>query len=146
MSSVEKIIIKSTAFKNGGEIPSLYTCDGHDIVPDLEWNAVKDANYYAIKVDDPDVPNGVWVHWLTINIPFRKLAIDAGEPAGEAILNSFGFPNYGGPCPPSGTHRYFFRVYAFKEELMDVSMENFEEKIKGKVIAYGEIMGTYTRK
>src|SRR5574337_959312 len=106
--------ISSPAFENNGMIPSEYTCDGSDISPPLVFSEIpKGARSLAIIMDDPDAPMGIFTHWIVWNISSNKTQFVKGEktsfPQGRT---SFGSKSYGGPCPPSGTHRYFFKLYA----------------------------------
>ncbi len=108
------------AFVDGGLIPALYTCDGEDISPPLSWEGAPPGTVsFALICEDPDAPGGTWVHWVLWNLPCGRTSLEEGVPAvpelaGEARqgLNSWGRIGWGGPCPPSGTHRYEFRVYA----------------------------------
>lgn len=112
--------ITSPSFQENAFIPSKYTCDGENINPPLVISDVSaDAKSLALIVDDPDAPVGTFVHWLVWNIPPRVGEIKEGSlPEGSIQgTNDFGKKEYGGPCPPSGTHRYFFRLYALNQEL-----------------------------
>jgi Raf kinase inhibitor-like YbhB/YbcL family protein len=112
--------IKSRAFNNNGNIPKRYTCQGENINPPLEILDIPDrAKTLALIVDDPDAPNKTWVHWLIWNIPVADHSIEEGEPPQNAMcgINDFEKLEYGGPCPPSGTHRYFFKIYALDDVL-----------------------------
>src|SRR6266516_726015 len=112
--------VTSTAFTEGQPIPKQYTCDGINISPPLEWSGVpKNAKTIAIICDDPDAPAGTWVHWVVYNLPADKIGLIENTPATETLpgggmqgTNDFKKFGYGGPCPPSGTHRYFFKLYA----------------------------------
>ncbi len=151
MSTLE---IRSTAFDPGGRIPSRYTCDGEDISPPFSWNAdLPKIAAYALIVDDPDAPMGTWVHWVAWNIPNPSLA--EGIPARTKLedgtrqgRNSWNKTGYGGPCPPSGEHRYFFKVHAL-DTLLDLSEATdaaaLSKAMKGHVLAQGEIVGRYAR-
>lgn len=145
-TEMKSIIVESNSFSNGGEIPSKYTCDGNDISPHLKWVGVEGAKAYALLADDPDAPSGTWTHWRIINIPANKTELEEGESAGEELKTSFGVIGYGGPCPPSGTHRYYFKIFALDVKLDNVTAENFDSKIAEHTIAKGQIMGKYTRK
>lgn len=127
-------------------IPKKYSCQGEDISPDLEWsNYPKETKYFALVVDDPDAPNGTWVHWVLVNIPLGVNEISEGETEGQEIENDFERPEYGGPCPPSRKHRYYFRLYALSDSLEDVTKENFREKINEKAIDSASIMAYYQK-
>lgn len=151
-----EINIESRNFEEGGFIPSKYTCDGENISPQLSWTcSVEGVKTYAIIVEDPDVPGGDFTHWIVYNIPsWINSMMENTTPAknipDEILMgtNDFGRIGYGGPCPPSGIHRYFFRIYglntavhldsgAMKKEVM--------KKIEGHIIARGELMGKYQR-
>jgi hypothetical protein len=148
--------LSTTAFAPGGRIPMQYTCDGSDFSPDLEWeDAPKETLSFTLVVDDPDAPRGAWVHWLAYNIPapaFRlaaKIAREAEHPSGlKQGTNSWGRIGYGGPCPPAGTHRYFFRLYALDVELDlpgGATRDELEAAMAGHVLDQAELMGTYSR-
>ena len=144
--AMEEITVESNSFSEGEEIPAEYTCQGNDVSPHLKWSAVDGAKTYALLVEDPDAPMGTWIHWKIVDIPAEKTELKEGEVAGEAIVNSFGGTAYGGPCPPSGRHRYFFKVFALSTELENVTAENFDSLVAEHAIAKGQIMGTYEKK
>lgn len=148
--------LTSTAFAPGAAIPMQYTCDGSDFSPDLAWDgAPGDAQSFALIVDDPDAPRGTWTHWVAYNIPgaaFRlaaKIPREAEHPSGlKQGTNSWGRIGYGGPCPPAGTHRYFFRLYALDSTLDlpgGAGREQVEQAMAGRVLDRAELMGTYSR-
>jgi len=148
--------LSTTAFTPGGLIPLPYTCDGSDFSPDLEWeDAPAGTRSFALIMDDPDAPRGTWVHWLIYNIPapaFRlaaKLPREAEHPSGlKQGANSWGRIGYNGPCPPSGTHRYFFRLHALDAELDlpgGADRAALEAAMAGHVLDRAELMGTYSR-
>jgi Raf kinase inhibitor-like YbhB/YbcL family protein len=144
--------ITSSAFTEGGKIPDKYTCNGENVLPPLTIvNVPQNAKSLAIIVDDPDAPGGTWTHLLVWNISPDKLQIVEGDSLEGAIFgtNDFGDTNYGGPCPPSGTHRYFFRVYALNK-VLDIPQGSsrivFENAIRERAISQSFTMGTYTRK
>lgn len=149
--------LTSPAFQEGGHIPSAYTCDGKDISPALKWeNPPEGTAAFALICDDPDAPVGTWVHWVIYNIPadYRRLPegissepkLQDGMLQGKNSWNRFG---YGGPCPPGGTHRYFFKLYAL-DSLLAVSegltIEALLERMKGHVLGECQLMGRYARK
>ncbi|UCD75463.1 MAG: YbhB/YbcL family Raf kinase inhibitor-like protein [Phycisphaerales bacterium] len=147
--------VTSPAFKHESAIPAKYTCDGEDISPPLSWSAGPEGTAsYALIMDDPDAPGRTWVHWVVFNLTEPALAegVSAKDrPAAglEEGDNSWRSVGYGGPCPPSGTHRYFFKVYALDTMLSFVAAptkENLHAAMKGHVLAQGELMGTYARK
>jgi Raf kinase inhibitor-like YbhB/YbcL family protein len=149
------IIVTSTAFTEGGMIPTKYTCDGEDISPPIDWsNIPPQAKSIALICDDPDAPKGPWVHWVAYNILPEKPGLPEHARMGTANddgkqgFNSFKNNSYGGPCPPSGSHRYFFRVYALDTMLdlrWDITREDLEKAMKGHVLAEGSLMGRYQR-
>jgi len=149
--------IKSTAFKEGEMIPSKYTCDGPDVSPPLEWsNVPENTKSFALINDDPDAPVGTWVHWVIFNIPGNENKLEENIPKKEVLRNGarqgkndFGRIGYGGPCPPGGTHRYYFKLYALKKELDLKPGSTKRELLKameGNVIAEAYLMGKYSRR
>jgi hypothetical protein len=149
------ITLKSSAFAEGQPIPKLYTCDGDNVSPPLEWsNVPKEAKSLALIVEDPDAPLGLFTHWIVYNLPPTTKglpqgvrAIDANIPQGR---NDFGKVGYGGPCPPSGTHRYVFRLYALNDTLdrgsRQLKRAELLTMMRGRSVAMGALMGTYGRK
>ncbi len=139
----------SNDFERGGMIPHMFTCDGEDLSPHLAWEDVpEDTKSFAVIVDDPDAPMGTWVHWLVADIPQDVHEIPRGTvPHGATqIANDFRKIDYGGPCPPSGTHRYFFRLYALDTKfLTGVNERNFYEMVEKHKIAIAVLMGKYSR-
>ncbi len=143
----------SPVFENNGFIPLRYTCDGENVSPPLLIeNIPKEAESLILIMDDPDAPVGVFDHWILINIPINhgktSLKIEENTAPGTQVLNSFGRHQYGGPCPPSGTHRYFFKAYALDEELkvnLDAGKKGVEEAMEGHILAKGELIGLYKR-
>lgn len=150
------ITITSSAFTEGAMIPKKHTCDAEDISPDLKWSGVpQGAKSLALICDDPDAPVGTWVHWVLFNIPPDITALQAGIPADATLKNGarhgkndFRKLGYGGPCPPGGTHRYYFKLYALDTVL---TLESGSTKaqllaaMKGHLLAEGQLMGTYKR-
>jgi Raf kinase inhibitor-like YbhB/YbcL family protein len=143
-----EIKITSPAFKNNAPIPKKYTCDGDDINPPLKLEGLPDeAKSIVLMIDDPDAPMGTWDHWIVWNIPPMGEIAENVVPGVEG-MNDFQRQSYGGPCPPSGTHRYFFKVYALKEKLdLDTNSRksNVEKAMEGKILAKGELIGLYNR-
>jgi hypothetical protein len=141
--------LKSENFVDTGNIPSEFTCDGEDISPQLSWEDVPaKTKSFALAVTDPDCPGG-WIHWLVYDIIKDLREIKQGSlPAGAKELeNDFGKKPYGGPCPPSGTHRYFFTLYALDtEHLEGVNKRNFLDKIEKHIIKKAAIKGLYKRR
>lgn len=149
--------IRSPAFQQDGMIPSRYTCDGDDISPELTWSDVPEGTRsLALICDDPDAPMGTWVHWVIYNIPPDKRSLAEAFPKDKKIpdgtlqgITDFRRTGYGGPCPPGGTHRYYFKLYALdtvlslsagktKQELLDA--------MKGHQLAEAGLMGRYKRR
>ena len=143
--------IKS-AFENNTKIPDKYTCNGEDISPLLEISEIpKGAKTLAIIVDDPDAPRGTWLHWTIWNIEVTgsNVSISEGEAPGIEGKNDFGNTEYGGPCPPSGNHRYFFKVYALDAALVlekGASKQQLEKAMQGHLLDKAEIIGLYSKK
>ena len=152
--------VTSSAFQQGGSIPSQYTCEGKDVSPPLSWSgAGSNAKTFALIVDDPDAPDPakpqrVYVHWVVYNIPagtssLPENASKTGMPKGAVQgKNDWGKPEYGGPCPPIGRHRYFFKLYALDTELTGLkaaTKADIERAVKGHVVDSGELMGTYQK-
>lgn len=146
-----KMKITSSAFQAGGNIPSKFTCDGANVNPPLHFDQVPaEAKSLALIVDDPDAPGGTFVHCLIWNIDPKTTDIGENSVPPNAVQgkNGFGKSGYGGPCPPSGTHRYYFRVYA-----LDVTglkggstRADLDRTMQGHIIAQGELMGRYSKK
>jgi Raf kinase inhibitor-like YbhB/YbcL family protein len=146
--------IKSRSFNNNGKIPERYTCDGEDINPPLEIRDIPQGTQtLALVVDDPDAPNKVWVHWLIWNIPVttQSYSIEENNSPQNAIYgtNDFDRFKYGGPCPPSDTHRYFFKVYALNDELKlkeGATKEELMNAIEQYKIDSAQLVGLYSKK
>jgi Raf kinase inhibitor-like YbhB/YbcL family protein len=148
--------ITSSAFSNGEMIPARYTCDGSDVSPDLSWRGVPNtAKSLALICDDPDAPMGTWVHWVLFNIPAEAVGLPA-EISSSATLengarhgkNDFRRLGYGGPCPPGGTHRYFFKLYALDTELKldsGITKAQLVEAMQGHILVEAQLMGRYKR-
>lgn len=142
---------KSDAFANGQSIPMKYTCTGNNVSPALTWNnAPSGTQSFALIVDDPDAPAGTWVHWVLYNIPAGTTELpESADPSSfSAGKNSAGHMSYDGPCPPSGTHRYFFKLYALDSTLSlspGATKEQLLDAMKGHILAQGELMGTFSK-
>jgi Raf kinase inhibitor-like YbhB/YbcL family protein len=149
------IVLASPAFSNGGSIPVKYTCDGEDVSPPLEWGkSPTGTQSFVLIMEDPDAPVGTWVHWIVYYLPTDARFIPENFRNGTRFddvaalfgKNSWGKTAYGGPCPPSGTHRYTFILYAldsvpaFPEES---TRKQVLAAIEGHVLGSGELMGTY---
>jgi Raf kinase inhibitor-like YbhB/YbcL family protein len=146
---MKQLRINSSAFENNGYIPSKYTCDGEDVNPPLNIEGLpKETLSLTLIVDDPDAPMGTWDHWIVWNIePTEK--VEENKVPGIEGINDFHRHSYGGPCPPSGTHRYFFKVYALDTMLdLDVNSrkKDVERAIKHHIIAKGHVIGLYKRR
>jgi Raf kinase inhibitor-like YbhB/YbcL family protein len=146
-----KMKITSSAFQQGGNIPSKFTCDGANTNPPLQISDVPpEAKSLVLIVDDPDAPSGLFTHWAVWNISPQTSTIAEGSgPKGAQGTNDFGRSGYGGPCPPSGTHRYYFKIFALDRELdlpFGAKRSQLDAAMKGRVIAQGELMGRYSRK
>jgi Raf kinase inhibitor-like YbhB/YbcL family protein len=146
--------ITSSAFSPEGNIPTQYTCDGRNISPPLAWSSAPDGTKsLALIVDDPDAPSKTWVHWVLYNIsPSQGELTEGISPHALAELgarggrNDFGKPNYGGPCPPSGTHHYHFKLYALDTTLDgDFDKEELLKAMEGHVLEQAELIGKYGR-
>lgn len=149
--------LKSQAFAAGEMIPAKYTCDGQDISPPLSWSDPPAGTIeFALISDDPDAPVGTWVHWVMWNIPASASALDENLPKTASLLNGtkqgttdFRRIGYGGPCPPSGTHRYYFKLYALDTALnlpASTTKKDLEKAIQGHILGQAELMGTYRRR
>lgn len=149
--------ITSSAFNHEGDIPSIYTCDGQDISPALSWSGIPEgAVSLALINDDPDAPGGTWVHWVVFNMPASMNGLPENvaskDLAAQGIvegITSFRRTGYGGPCPPSGTHRYYFKLVA-----LDISLDldggagkaEVVEAMEGHLLDQTELMGRYSRR
>lgn len=149
-TSMTTFTLSSSAFVHEGMLPSKYTCDGEDMSPPLSWSGVPEGTRsLALTMDDPDAPRGTWDHWVAFNISPTLHGVEEGtEPSGVAGKNSGGKKGYGGPCPPSGTHRYFFHLYALDTELPleeGATKQDVLAAMEGHVLGSAELMGTYQR-
>jgi len=156
MEEAMSMELTSNAFTQGQPIPEQYSCKGENISPALSWGEPPaDTQSFALIMDDPDAPAGTWVHWVLFNIPASTRSLPEAFPADKTLPNgsmsgksSFGGPGYGGPCPPSGTHRYFFKLYALDEMLAISAGANkgeLEKAMVGHILAQAELMGTFTK-
>ena len=154
------LALTSTAFRHDGSIPAVYTCQGKDISVPLAWSDLPaGTRSLALIVDDPDAPDPAapkrtWVHWVLYNLPpsaaglpeaVKPLALPKGTLAGR---NDWGRTGYGGPCPPIGRHRYFFKLYALDVVLPDLGepdKQRLEQAMQGHVLARHELVGTYAK-
>ena len=170
VSGQPKITVQSSEFADNGKIPPVFTCDGADHSPPLEWSGVpKSARALALICDDPDAPAGTWSHWVVFNLPAQVKGLKEVIPPDDTIpadkmvgtdlrakdlvparqgKNDFGKTGYGGPCPPSGTHRYFFRLYALDASLdlqATATRADVLKAIKNHVVAEGHVIGLYEK-
>ena len=149
---MSQLSIESPAFPHNGMIPPEHTCDGADANPPLSIrNAPEGTRSLALIVDDPDAPGKTWVHWVIWNLPPDTAEIPSkGVPAGALQgKNDFGKQAYGGPCPPSGTHRYFFKLYALDAPLplkAGAVKAQLEEAMQGHILGKAELIGLYRRR
>jgi len=152
-----EITVTSSAFQEGEMIPRKYTCDGANVSPPVAWTGVPDgAKSIALISDDPDAPVGTWVHWVLYNLPLDSTGLAEGIKPVEKLdngarhgLNDFRKFGYGGPCPPGGTHRYYFKVYALNAVLElkpNATKADLVKAMEGKMLAQGQLIGKFTRK
>lgn len=151
---MQKITIKSEDFKYGENIPAEYTCDGKNISPGLFWNGIPvGTKSIALIMDDPDAPKGTFVHWILFNLPANvdklpRSIIPRGSFLKNEGMTDFGRTGYGGPCPPSGIHRYYFRLYALDILLnleSGATRKQVDNSMIGHILASGELLGLYKR-
>jgi len=151
-----EIKITSSAFEDGGLIPAKYTCDGSDVSVPLQWDAVPEGTKsIALICDDPDAPMGTWVHWVIFGLPAETRELAENLPSDATLANGakqgitdFGRTGYGGPCPPSGTHRYFFRIYALDTAVdltSNAKKHDLLEAMEGHILGQGRLIGKYKR-
>ena len=153
--------LRSSAFSAGGEIPSRYTCEGLDQSPPLAWTEPPSGTRsLALVVDDPDAPDPkapqtTWVHWVVVGIPAQARQLPDGAGSGRLPggarngANDWKRGDYGGPCPPIGRHRYFFKLYALDASLSDLSSPSkaeLERAMQGHILGQAELIGTYQKK
>ena len=145
---MKKLSVTSPAFENNKIIPAKYTCDGDDVNPPLIIKGIPEkAKTLALIVDDPDAPMGTWDHWIVWNIPPTG-KIEENTVPGTEGMNNARKHSYGGPCPPYGTHRYFFKVYALDTKLTlnpDSKKKDVEKAMESHILAKGELVGLYRR-
>ncbi|MBU1852787.1 MAG: YbhB/YbcL family Raf kinase inhibitor-like protein [Candidatus Omnitrophica bacterium] len=141
--------LTSPEFENNSVIPGKFTCQGEDVNPALLIEGVpENAKTLALIVDDPDAPMGTWIHWVVYNIPIIS-RIEEDSIPGKQGTNDFGRNDYGGPCPPSGTHRYFFKIYALDTELdlkEGIHKRDLENAMEGHIMDKAELIGLYKKK
>ena len=150
---LSSFMLSSPAFEQGQPIPVRYSCKGADISPALAWqNAPKKTQSFALIMDDPDAPKGVWVHWIVYNLPATVTGLpeQANIPSFDGVVGMNSWPKvaYGGPCPSSGKHRYVFKLYAL-DKMFDLpagaTKEQLLQAMKGHILAQTELMGTFEK-
>ena len=156
----KEFTLESPAFRHGERVPVRHTCEGEDVSPKLTWSgAPEGTKSYALIMYDPDAPVGTFIHWVLYDIPANRTELPEAVPRGQQIVegigvqgrNDFGYIGYGGPCPPRGhgTHRYFFALHALSVESLGLrpgaSADEVLAAIKGRVLGYAVLMGTYSR-
>jgi Raf kinase inhibitor-like YbhB/YbcL family protein len=152
----EAIQITSTAFQQGGAVPVKYSCDGDNVSPPLAWSGIPEgAQSIALICDDPDAPGMIWVHWVLFNLPPDTGELSENVPDQETLsngarhgINDSANLGYNGPCPPPGTHRYYFKIYALDTMLnlqAGATKTQLLNAMSGHILAEGELMGTYAR-
>ncbi len=150
------MIVKSSVFSEGAIMRAKYTCDGEDVSPPLTWSgAPGETQSFTLICDDPDAPAGTWVHWVFYDIPGSVSELPENVPGqknpktgGAQGVNDFRKIGYGGPCPPGGTHRYYFKLYALDKEIgmaPGASKQQVSAAMKGHVLAEAQLMGRYRR-
>jgi Raf kinase inhibitor-like YbhB/YbcL family protein len=146
---MKELKVKSSAFEPNNPIPKKYSCDGQDINPPLNIDGIpKEAKTLALIIDDPDASSGTFDHWVVYNIPASTSQIGENTVPGTEGLNSARQSGYMGPCPPSGTHRYFFKVYSLDTELklgVNSKRKDVEKAMQNHILAKGELVGLYSR-
>lgn len=151
-----EIKLTTTAFQEGEQIPKKYTCDGENISPPLEWSGIpQETQSIALICDDPDAPMGTWVHWVVFNIPASLNKLSEKIPDNKVLehgtsqgSNDFRKIGYGGPCPPSGIHRYFFKIYSLDKRIEltpGATKGELLHEMSGHILAEGKLMGKYSR-
>ncbi len=147
--------LRSEAFSDGGMLPQRFSCEGADISPPLEWGSIPAATKtLALICDDPDAPMGTWVHWVYYNIP-PITALPEGIPGvarpptgGIQGINDFKKTGYGGPCPPAGVHRYYFKLYALDSQVQlpeGATKNQLIKAMEGHILAKALLMGRFSR-
>ncbi len=146
------MLLSSPAFAQGGPIPARFTCEGQDVSPELAWSGAPAATKsFALIVDDPDAPGGTWTHWVLFDVPAATTKLAEGSKGvGLEAMTSWDRSGWGGPCPPSGTHRYFFKLLALDVPALGkaagASREEVEAATSGHVLARASWMGTYAKR
>src|SRR5690349_1751331 len=152
LHAASSISVATSAFQAGGDIPAKFTCNGANVNPELKIKGVpNEAKSLVLIVDDPDAPRGLFTHWILWNIDPKTTDISENSVPGGGVqgTNDFGKRNYGGPCPPSGTHRYFFKIFALDSKLdlkPSARRAELDAAMKGHVVAQGELVTRYSHK
>ena len=152
MNAASSISITSPAFQAGGDIPAKFTCNRTNVSPELQISGVpNEAKSLVLIVDDPDAPRGLFTHWIVWNIDPKTTRIAEKSAPAAAVqgTNDFGKSNYGGPCPPSGTHSYFFKIFALDTKLElrpSAHRAELDAAMRGHILAQGELMARYSHK
>ena len=152
MNAASSISITSPAFQAGGDIPAKFTCNGTNVSPELQISGVpNEAKSLVLIVDDPDAPRGLFTHWIVWNIDPKTTRIAEKSAPAAAVqgTNDFGKSNYGGPCPPSGTHSYFFKIFALDTKLelrSSAHRAELDAAMRGHILAQGVLMARYSHK
>ncbi len=145
---MEKLTVLSAAFRNNEKIPPKYTCDGKNVNPPLRIEGIpKEAKSLVLIIEDPDAQSGLWIHWVVWNIPPTGIINENSIPGQEGLTTSKRHA-YGGPCPPFGTHRYFFKIYALDTKLdlnANSGKQDVEKVVQKHILAKGELVGLYGR-
>ena len=152
-ATMTRLELTSAAFQNGQAIPTQFTCDGGDQVPELRWSdPPSGTKSFALVIDDPDAPSGTFRHWGVFDIPASARSIGGGQRIGTEVTNDFGKPGYGGPCPPKGhgPHHYHFKLFALNVDRLgldaNAKIADVERTARQHAIAERELIGTYQRK
>jgi hypothetical protein len=152
VNAASSISITSPSLQAGGDIPAKFTCDGTNVSPEFHMTRVpNEAKSLVLIVDDPDAPRGLLTHWIVWNIDSKttRVAENGAPTAGVQGTNDFGKRSYGGPCPPQGTHRYSFKIFALDTKLElkpSARRAELDAAMRGHVLAQGELMGRYSHK
>ena len=152
VNAASSISITSPSFQAGGDIPAKFTCSGTNVSPELQISSVpNEAKSLVLIVDDPDAPRGLFTHWIVWNVDSKttRVAENSSPTAGVQGINDFGKRNYGGPCPPSGTHRYFFKIFALDTKLElkpGARRAELDAAMRGHILAQGELMARHSHK
>jgi Raf kinase inhibitor-like YbhB/YbcL family protein len=152
MNGGSSISVTSPSFQAGGDIPTKFACNGTNVSPELQISSVpNEAKSLVLIVDDPDAPRGLFTHWIVWNIDPKttRVAENSAPTAGIQGTNDFGKRNYGGPCPPSGMHHYFFKIFALDTKLElkpGARRAELDAAMRGHVLAQGELMARYSHK